>query len=79
MDRQQSGEALVMYICWDCGRDFNVAEHDGLTDSLEVVCPACGSDLVAVDFAAVRRRRPHSPHCMGGVGDRRLPTTGEAC
>ena len=48
----------VVYICWDCGGDFKVSEHDGLTDSLEVTCPACGSDLVAVDFAAVRRRRP---------------------
>lgn len=47
----------VVYICWECGRDFEVSEHDGLTDSLEILCPACASDLVAVDFAEVRRRR----------------------
>jgi hypothetical protein len=37
-----------------CGGDFEVSEHDGLTDVLEVTCPACGSDLVAVGFAEVR-------------------------
>jgi DNA-directed RNA polymerase subunit RPC12/RpoP len=44
----------VVYICWSCGEDFEVAEEGGLSDSLEVSCPDCGSDLVAVDFAAVR-------------------------
>jgi DNA-directed RNA polymerase subunit RPC12/RpoP len=44
----------VVYICWNCGEDFEVTGHDGLADSLEVSCPDCGSDLVAVDFAAVR-------------------------
>jgi DNA-directed RNA polymerase subunit RPC12/RpoP len=56
VDRSESATTVV-YICWDCGRDFEVSECDGLTDSLEVSCPVCGSDLVAVDFAAVRRRR----------------------
>jgi len=44
----------VVYICWSCGEDFEVTERDGLADSLEVSCPDCGSDLVAVDFAVVR-------------------------
>jgi DNA-directed RNA polymerase subunit RPC12/RpoP len=48
MDRRENA-VTVVYICWDCGGDFNVSEHDGLTDSLAVVCPVCGSDLVAVD------------------------------
>jgi DNA-directed RNA polymerase subunit RPC12/RpoP len=48
MDRRENA-VTVVYICWDCGGDFNVSEHDGLTDSLDVVCPVCGSDLVAVD------------------------------
>ena len=47
----------VVYICWDCGGDFEVSEHDGLTDCLVVTCPVCGSDLVAVDFASARRGR----------------------
>lgn len=55
MDRREHAVTAV-YICWDCGGDFEVSEHDGLTDVLEVTCPACGSDLVAVDFAEVRRR-----------------------
>jgi DNA-directed RNA polymerase subunit RPC12/RpoP len=56
VDRKEHA-ATAVYICWDCGGDFEVSEHDGLTDDLEVECPACGSDLVAVDFAEVRRRR----------------------
>ena len=43
----------VVYVCWSCGEDFDVTEQDGLADSLQVSCPDCGSDLVAVDFAAV--------------------------
>jgi DNA-directed RNA polymerase subunit RPC12/RpoP len=54
MDRREHA-ATAVYICWDCGSDFEVSEHDGLTDVLEVTCPACGSDLVAVGFAEVRR------------------------
>ena len=53
-------EADVIYVCWRCGDDFVVAEHYGLTDDLEVACPLCGSDLVAVDITAVRRGRPDS-------------------
>jgi DNA-directed RNA polymerase subunit RPC12/RpoP len=29
----------VVYICWNCGEDFEVTGHDGLADSLEVSCP----------------------------------------
>ncbi len=50
MDPRENA-ATVVYVCWDCGSDFEVPEHDGLTDSLEVLCPFCGSDLVAVDRA----------------------------
>ena len=77
MDR--SGRTAVVYICWNCGEDFEVTEQDGLVDSLEVSCPDCGSDLVAVDFAAVRhgttdpRRRGSA--VRGTDGDSR---TGEA-
>jgi DNA-directed RNA polymerase subunit RPC12/RpoP len=63
MDLRENA-VTVVYICWDCGGDFKVSEHDGLTDSLVVMCPVCGSDLVAVDFAAVRRRRPDTA-CAG--------------
>jgi DNA-directed RNA polymerase subunit RPC12/RpoP len=55
MDQRQNA-ATAVYVCWDCGSDFEVSEHDGLTDVLEVMCPICGSDLVAVDVANVRRR-----------------------
>jgi DNA-directed RNA polymerase subunit RPC12/RpoP len=51
----------VIYVCWNCDEDFEVAERDGLSDSLEVTCPGCGSDLVAVDLAAVRHSRPEEP------------------
>ena len=50
--------SLVDHICWDCGIDFAVPMHDALPDTLEVRCPRCGSDLVAVDFAAIRHVRP---------------------
>jgi DNA-directed RNA polymerase subunit RPC12/RpoP len=53
VDLTQS-RAVVIYICWNCGDDFDVAQHDGPPDEPEVTCPFCGSDLVAVDFAAVR-------------------------
>ena len=43
MDLRQQTTAVV-YICWDCGEDFEVTERDGLTDSLEVTCPDCGSE-----------------------------------
>jgi len=79
MEEQEGGGGLVIYICWDCGIDFEVPEHEGLTDSLEVACPACGSDLVAVDFAAIRRRRPQGPPRPGGVGAQSLTEAGEAC
>jgi DNA-directed RNA polymerase subunit RPC12/RpoP len=79
VDGRESDDALAIYICWDCGIDFEVSEHEGLTDSLKVACPACGSDLVAVDFAAVRCRRPLSPRRPGGVGAQSLTETGEAC
>jgi DNA-directed RNA polymerase subunit RPC12/RpoP len=51
---ERMDRAAVVYICWNCGEDFEVTEDDGLADRLEVTCPDCGSDLVAVDFAAVR-------------------------
>ena len=72
--------ATVVYVCWDCGCDFEVSEHDGLTDSLEVACPVCGSDLVAVDFAAVRCRRAGGPHGLrtAGNGRENVPQTGAA-
>ena len=60
MDKREPAMAAI-YICWHCGEDFEVAERDGLPDSLEVTCPDCGSDLVAVDFAAVRHSRPAGP------------------
>ena len=50
----------TVYICWSCGADFDVKESDGLTDDLEVTCPGCGSDLVAVDHALNVGRRPAS-------------------
>jgi DNA-directed RNA polymerase subunit RPC12/RpoP len=78
MDESDTATTVV-YICWDCGGDFDVSEHDGLTDSLEVVCPGCGSDLVAVDFAAVRRRRPASPLRPNEAEAVNLPEVGEAC
>jgi DNA-directed RNA polymerase subunit RPC12/RpoP len=53
MDGRECATAVI-YICWDCGEDFKVAERDGLPDRLEITCPGCGSDLVAVDVAAVR-------------------------
>jgi DNA-directed RNA polymerase subunit RPC12/RpoP len=53
MDLRQS-RAVVIYVCWTCGDDFDVAERDGLPDDPEITCPFCGSDLVAVDFAVVR-------------------------
>ena len=78
MDLRQQTTAVV-YICWDCGEDFEVTERDGLTDSLEVTCPDCGSDLVAVDFAAVRHgateRRRGGTAVRGSDGE---PRTGEA-
>ena len=58
--------AAVIYICWNCGEDFDVVERDGLTEDLEVTCPLCGSDLVAVDFAAVRRGRRDGVAARGG-------------
>lgn len=79
MDSQESVDTTVIYICWDCGGDFEVAERDGLTDDPEVACPVCGSDLVAVDFAAVRRRRPQGLRHPDGVGVGGVPRTGEAC
>jgi DNA-directed RNA polymerase subunit RPC12/RpoP len=60
MDRRDRTDA-VDYICWNCGDDFAVDEHDGLPDRLVVLCPNCGSDLVAVDFAAVRHSRTGEP------------------
>ena len=69
----------VVYICWSCGEDFEVTERDGLADSLEVSCPDCGSDLVAVDFAAVRHgatdRRRRGSAVRGTDGESQ---TGEA-
>jgi DNA-directed RNA polymerase subunit RPC12/RpoP len=67
--------AVVIYICWSCGDDFDVAEQDGLPDDPEVTCPFCGSDLVAVDFAAVRscprRSRAAGPsHAAPAAGSR---------
>ncbi len=50
--------AASLYSCWSCGEGFDVTECDGLTADLEVACPECGSDLVAVDFALSRRRGP---------------------
>jgi DNA-directed RNA polymerase subunit RPC12/RpoP len=50
MDRMD--RTAVVYICWSCGEDFEVTGHDGPADSLQVSCPDCGSDLVAVDVAA---------------------------
>ncbi|HTX68726.1 MAG TPA: hypothetical protein VMH50_06225 [Thermoleophilia bacterium] len=79
MDNPKSVATMVIYICWDCGGDFEVSEHDGLTDDMEVTCPACGSDLVAVDFAAVRRRRPQRSRLPGPVDVSAIPHTGEAC
>ena len=77
MDLRQQTTAVV-YICWDCGVDFEVTERDGLTDSLEVTCPDCGSDLVAVDFAAIRHgateRRRDATAVRGSDGE---PRTGE--
>ena len=70
MDLTQS-KAVVIYICWNCGDDFDVAEHDGLPDDPEVTCPFCGSDLVAVDFAAVR-------NCARTGGAAGLPDAGSA-
>jgi DNA-directed RNA polymerase subunit RPC12/RpoP len=60
MDRREPAMAVI-YICWTGGEDFEVAERDGLSVSLEVTCPDCGNDLVAVDFAAVRHSRPNEP------------------
>lgn len=51
-----SRRLAVRYVCWGCDGDFEVTERDGLTDDLEVACPACGSDLAAAD--SVRRSRP---------------------
>ena len=79
MDDQETIGAMVIYICWDCGGDFEVSEHNGLTDNLEVICPACGSDLVAVDFAAVRRRRRQGSHRPGTADVCSVPRTGQAC
>jgi DNA-directed RNA polymerase subunit RPC12/RpoP len=56
MDSPQSIAAMVIYVCWGCGGDFEVSERDGFTDDLEVACPACGSDLVAGDIRARSRR-----------------------
>jgi DNA-directed RNA polymerase subunit RPC12/RpoP len=50
--------AAAVYSCWSCGQDFEATERDGLTDDLEVACPGCGSDLVAVDIALSSRRLP---------------------
>jgi DNA-directed RNA polymerase subunit RPC12/RpoP len=63
MDLRENATTVV-YMCWDCGADFEVSEHDGLTDTLEVTCPACGSDLVAVDLAGTRRKRPDAPRAV---------------
>lgn len=52
--------AASLYSCWSCGERFDVTECGGLTADLEVACPECGSDLVAVDLALSRRRRPAS-------------------
>jgi DNA-directed RNA polymerase subunit RPC12/RpoP len=79
VDGRESDDALGIYICWDCGIDFEVPVHEGLTDGLEVACPACGSDLVAVDFAAVRRRRTQWAPRPGGVATPGLSETGGAC
>jgi DNA-directed RNA polymerase subunit RPC12/RpoP len=79
LDTHKGAGALVIYICRDCGADFEVSERDGLTNTMEVACPACGSDLVAVDFAAVRRRRPREPRRPDSVGDCGVSHAGEAC
>ncbi len=77
MDKRDRISAV--YVCWNCGEDFEVTEQDELADSLQVSCPDCGSDLVAVDFAAVRHgatgRRRRGNAVRGTDGE---PRTGEA-
>jgi DNA-directed RNA polymerase subunit RPC12/RpoP len=73
MDR--SDRTAVVYLCWACGEDFEVTERDGLAHSLEVSCPDCGGDVVAVDVAAVRHvaadRRRRGSAVRGSDGESR--------
>jgi len=57
MDGRERATAII-YVCCCCGEDFEVAERNGVPGSPEVTCPECGSDLLAVDCAAVRHSRP---------------------
>jgi transcription initiation factor IIE alpha subunit len=77
MDRRD--RTAVVYTCGNRGEDFALTEQDEPADSLDVTCPDCGSGLVAVDFAAVRRgatdRRRRGSAVRGTDGESR---TGEA-